>query len=80
MAHTKSGVKNQMSHKEETLKRLRQLKWEHEESLVGDPADGYIQDEQNTRKSYGLVVEDAMRDGVISLSDLREAGLPTKLE
>lgn len=69
-----------MDKKTETLNRLRQLKYEHDQSLVGDPNEGYIQDEQNTRKSYRLVAEDAMRDGILSAADVEAAGLPLKLE
>ncbi len=69
-----------MDKKSETLQRLRQLKYEHEQSLVGDPNEGYIQDEQNTRNSYRLVAEDAMRDGILSAEDVEAAGLPSKLE
>jgi hypothetical protein len=69
-----------MGTKVETLKRLRQLKWEHDESLVGDPNDGYIQDEQNTRNSYQLVAESAIREEVLTEADLEEAGLPLRLE
>ncbi|HWI51115.1 MAG TPA: hypothetical protein VNT01_03110 [Symbiobacteriaceae bacterium] len=72
-------------HNEKTriLERLRELRSEHAAALgegSGAAALGLAEDELLTRKSYRLVLEDALDAGVLSEADLHAAGLPPKLE
>lgn len=67
--------------KAEFLRRLQELKTEHAASIDEGPgeAPGFTQDEQITRKSYRLVVVDALESGVLTEADLQAAGLPKSL-
>jgi hypothetical protein len=69
--------------KDQVLARLRELKTEHAATLGDAPAawaSGFTEDENITRKSYRLVVVDALESGVLTESDLEHAGLPQTLE
>lgn len=68
--------------KEAALARLRELKAQHAAALGEGPgeAPGFIQDEQVTRKSYKLVVREALDSGVLTEAELQVAGLPKILE
>ncbi|HYF90735.1 MAG TPA: hypothetical protein VD969_00675 [Symbiobacteriaceae bacterium] len=63
------------------LKRLQELRTEHAASLGEGPgeAPGFIQDEQITRKSYRVVVNDGLDSGAITEADLEALGLPKTL-
>ncbi len=71
-----------MEKRERILSRLQELKRQHEASLGEGPghAPGFTQDEQATRKSYNLIVAEALGDQTISKADLATHGLPASLE
>lgn len=71
-----------MDERTRIIERLRELKSEHEAALGQGPgeAPGFIQDEQSTRKSYKLVAQDAVDNGLLTIPELKAAGLPKTLE
>lgn len=64
--------------KRETLQRLSELSSEHSAALAD--GGGFIQNEQATRKSYRLVLKEALEAGVLTVADLAASGFPERLE
>jgi hypothetical protein len=71
-----------MSDRSQYLEQLKELYREHRGTLYGGPgeAPGFIEDEQVTRHSYGMVVEEALSHGVLTKDDLAAEDLPIRLD
>jgi hypothetical protein len=67
-----------LNDQKQVVARLHELIAQHASALGEGPeaAPGYTQDEQITRKSYNLVVRDALSSGVLTEADLQDEGLP----
>jgi hypothetical protein len=67
-----------LNDQKQVVARLHELIAQHAATLGEGPAEapGYTQDEQITRKSYNLVVKDALSSGVLTEANLQDEGLP----